>query len=72
MAKGNMLYTVVVYVGGLASHERRVIKVTSKESEAEKYLHKYLKEHDEVCKAYIDREVNTRLERNRRDIDDED
>ena len=72
MAKKNYLYTVCVYVGGLASHDCRVVYTCSKESDAEKYLHAYLKEHPEVFKAYIERTFNMRLKRNQRDIEDED
>lgn len=72
MAKKNYLYTVVVYVGGLASHDSRVVYTCSKESDAEKYLHKYLREHPEVCKAYIERAYNTRLKRNQIELEDED
>lgn len=72
MAKGNMLYKVVVYVGGLSSHNTQVIHICSKESEAEKRLHEYIKGHPEVCKAYIEREFNTRLNRNKFDYDEED
>ena len=64
MAKGKMLYQVCVYVGGLSSHDTRVVYTTSKESEADTFLHKYLKDHPEVCKAYIERSVNMRLKRN--------
>ena len=71
MAKGNMLYKVVVYVGGLSSHDTRTLYTCSKESDAEAYMHKYLKEHPEVCKAYIERDYNTRLERNRREVDED-
>lgn len=71
MAKGNMLYKVVVYVGGLSSHDTRTVYTCSKEKDAENYLHKYLKEHPEVCKAYIERDYNTRLERNRREVDED-
>lgn len=71
MSKGNMLYKVVVYVGGFTSHDTRTIYICSKESDAETYMNKYLKEHPEVCKAYIERDYNTRLERNRREIDED-
>lgn len=64
MAKGRMIYTVVVYVGGLDSHETRAIYTCSKESDAERFLHKYVKAHPEVCKAYIERSLNMRLNRN--------
>ena len=73
MSKGNMLYSVVVYVGGLSSHDTKTIYVCSKESEAEEYLYAYIKEHPEVCKAYIERDFNRRLNRNKCDyIEDED
>ena len=71
MAKGNMLYSVVVYVGGLASHETRVIYTCSKESKAEAYLHDYLENHPEVCKAYIEHSFNSRLNRNRVEIEED-
>ena len=65
MSKGNMIYDVVVYEGGLASQDTRVIYTCSKESDAEKYLVKYLDEHPEICKAYIERSFNRRLNRNK-------
>lgn len=71
MAKGKMLYKVVVYVGGLTSHDTKTVYTCSKESDAEKYLHKYLKEHPEVCKAYIEKSVNMRLHRNRYELDED-
>ena len=49
------MYNVVVYVGDMSSRDVRVIYTTSKYSNAEKFLHAYLKEHTEVCKAYIDK-----------------
>ena len=55
MSKGNIIYLVVKYEGDINSHETRVIYTTSKESQAEKFLHAYLKNHPEVCKAYIER-----------------
>lgn len=70
MAKKNYIYTVVVYLGGLASHDSRVVYICSKESDAEKYLHKYLHEHREVCKAYIERTYNARLKRNQYELEE--
>ena len=55
MSKGNCTYDVVVYIGNFSSHDTRVIYTTSKESNAERFLHSYLKEHPEICKAYIER-----------------
>ena len=72
MSKGNMLYRVVVYVGGLSSHSTKTVYICSKESEADKYLHDYIKAHTEVCKAYIERDFNSRLNRNKFDYDEED
>ena len=71
MAKKNYLYTVCVYVGGLSSHDCREIYTCSKESDAEKYLHKYLREHTDVTKAYIERTYNMRLKRNQYELEDE-
>ena len=73
MAKGNIIYTVVVYVGDFSSHDRRVIYSTSKQSQAEKYLHDYCKEHDEVSKAYIERSFCRQAQRDaKRRYEDED
>lgn len=55
MSKGNCTYNVVVYVGGMDSHDRRVIYTTSKESNANKFLHDYLQKNEDICKAYIER-----------------
>jgi len=71
MAKGKMLYQVVVYVGDFYSHDTKTVYTCSKESGAEKFLHKYLKEHKEVCKAYIEKSVNMRLHRNRYELDED-
>lgn len=72
MAKGKMLYKVCVYVGGYSSHETKVVYTCSKESDAQAYLHKYLKKHPEVYKAFIERSVNMRLNRNKYDSEIED
>lgn len=64
MAKGNCIYNVVVYIGGLSSHNTQVVYTTSKESKAEQFLHDYLKEHEEVCKAYIERTYGRADKRN--------
>lgn len=64
MSKGNCIYNVVVYVGGLSSHDTRIIYTSSKESNAERFLHAYLKEHEEVCKAYIERSYGHEAKRN--------
>lgn len=55
MSNGNVMYNVVVYIGNLASHDSRVIYTTSKEKNAEAFLHSYCKEHPEVCKAFIEK-----------------
>lgn len=55
MSNRNCIYNVVVYSGGMSSHETRVVYTTAKESNAERFLHAYCKEHPEVCKAYIER-----------------
>lgn len=55
MSKGNCIYKVCVYVGGINSHESKVVYTTSKMSNAERFLHEYLDEHSEVCKAFIER-----------------
>ena len=72
MGKGNCVYKVVVYVGDFNSHDRRIIYVTGKQSKAEQYLHDYCKEHDEVCKAYIERSYGREALRNEKHrFDDE-
>lgn len=58
MAKGNMIYSVVVYIGDFMSHDTRVIYTCSKESQAQRYLHTYLKSHPDVSKAYIERSTS--------------
>lgn len=55
MAKGNCLYQVCVYEGSMSSYDKKVVYTTSKESEAERFHHSYLKEHPNVCKSYIER-----------------
>lgn len=64
MAKGNCIYNVVVYVGGLNSHETKVVYTTSKMAKAESYLHGYLNQHPEVNKAYIERTYSREGKRN--------
>lgn len=64
MSKGNCIYKVCVYVGGMSSHEVKVVYTTSKMSNAERFLHEYTKEHSEVCKAYIEREYTRDSRRN--------
>lgn len=64
MGKGNCLYNVVIYVGGLSSRETRTVYTTSKESNAERFLHSYLKEHEEVQKAFIERTYGRDTKRN--------
>lgn len=55
MSKGNILYSVVAYVGGLESRETRVLFRSTKESEAEAYLYGYMDTHPELTKVYIER-----------------
>lgn len=55
MSKGNCIYNVFVYVGDMSSHNAKCVYTTSKQSEADKYLHDYIKKHPEVQKAYIER-----------------
>lgn len=64
MAKGNCIYNVVVYVGGMMSQDCRVIYTTSKMSNAERFLHAYVKDHPEVCKCYIERTYGRADKRN--------
>ena len=73
MSKNNCIYKVVVYNGGMDSHDCKVVYTTSKQSKAEEYLHDYCKQHDEVCKAYIERSYGREALRNqkRRYDDDE-
>ena len=64
VSKGNCLYKVCVYVGGLYSHESKVVYTTSKMANAERFLHEYIKSHHEVCKAYIERSYTHESKRN--------
>ena len=70
MSKKNFIYKVVVYIGGISSHDCKVIHIDSKESEAEDFLHNYLKNHPEVCKAYIERAFNKKLNRNKYELEE--
>lgn len=72
MSKRNCIYKVVVYVGGMYSHDTRVVYTTSKESTAERFLHAYLKEHPEVCKAYIERSFGRAERRDAKHMREED
>ena len=74
MSKGNVIYNVVIYIGSMMSHDTRVIYTTSKESQAERFLHTYCKNHPEVNKAYIERQYGTREDRRneKRRYEDED
>lgn len=72
MSKGNCIYKVVVYVGGMYSHDTRVVYTTAKESNAERFLHAYLKEHPEVCKAYIERSYGRQSSRDAKHMREED
>lgn len=72
MSKGNCIYNVVVYIGGFESHDRKVVYTTPKESKANEYLHKYMREHEEVCKAFIERSFNRAEMRNAKRFIDED
>lgn len=72
MSKGNMTYHVVIYVGGFDSRETRTIYTTSKESQAQRFLHTYLRNHPEVSKAFIERRFSresTRDAKRRREED---
>ena len=64
VSKGNCIYRVVVYVGEFTSHDTKVVYTTSKESNAERFLHAYLKEHTEVNKAFIERTYGRTEKRN--------
>ena len=64
MGKGNCLYQVCVYEGDMSSHCKKVVYTTSKESNAERFLHTYLKEHPNVCKSYIERSYGRDSRRN--------
>lgn len=66
MANGNCVYKVCIYTGNMESRESRCIYTTSKQSKAEAYLHSYLREHPEVCKAYIEREFTRQSMRDRK------
>lgn len=74
MSKGNIIYNVVIYVGDFDSKERRVIYSSSKESNAQKFLHDFLRKNDDVCKAYIERIYSRQAGRERKHFreDDED
>ena len=63
MSKGNMTYEVVIYIGGFDSKETRVLYTTSKEKDAERYLHTYLRSHPEVSKAFIQRSYSRNVQR---------
>ena len=71
MSNGNCTYKVVIYVGGIESHDRRVIYTTSKESNAEKFLNEYLKRNPDVCKAYIERSFSRKDRRSAKRFRDE-
>lgn len=64
MSKGNCIYKVCVYMGGYDSHDARVVYTTSKQTNAERFLHEYCEEHPEVCKAYIERSYGREAQRN--------
>ena len=72
MSNGNCIYKVVVYTGGMYSHDTRTIYTTSKESNAERFLHAYLKEHPEVQKAYIERSYGRQSGRDAKHMREED
>ena len=72
MSKGNCIYNVVVYVGEFTSHDTKVVYTTSKESNAERFLHGYLKEHPEVNKAFIERIYGRAEKRNAKYMREED
>lgn len=64
MGKNNCTYKVCVYVGGMDSYNAKVVYTTSKQSNAERFLHQYTREHPEVCKAYIERSYGRDARRN--------
>ena len=72
MSKGNCIYNVVIYVGGMDSHDVRVVYTTSKQSNADKFLNDYLKKNADVCKAYIERSYSRQDRRNAKRFIDED
>ena len=58
MSKGNITYNVCIYVGDFDSRETRVIYSTSKESNAQKFLHDYMRKNTDVQKAFIERKYS--------------
>ena len=73
MSKGNCIYNVCVYTGGFTSRESKVVYTTSKQSNAERFLHEYCRQHPEVCKAYIERSYGRNIQRNAKRLrEDED
>ena len=72
MSKGNCIYNVVVYIGDFSSRETRVIYTTSKQSNAERFLAEYLREHEEINKAYIERSYDYASKRNAKRMREDD
>ena len=72
MSKGNMTYNVCIYVGDFNSRETRVIYSTSKESNAQKFLHDYMRKNPEVQKAFIERRYSRNEDRRFKRMREED
>ena len=72
MSKGNCIYNVVVYIGDFSSRETRTIYTTSKQSNAERFLAEYLRDHPEVNKAYIERSYDYVSKRNAKRMREDD
>lgn len=72
VSKGNMMYNVCIYVGDFDSKEVRVIYSTNKESKAQEYLHDYLRNNPEICKAYIERKYSRNEDRRSKYMREED
>lgn len=73
MSKGNCIYKVCIYIGGFESQDFKIVYTTSKMANAERFLHEYVKEHPQVCKAYIERSYGRDIKRNAKHMrEDED
>lgn len=72
MGSGNITYNVVIYTGEFYSHDRRVVYSSGKRANAEKFLHEFLKTHDEVQKAYIEARYGRQAGRDLKHMREED
>ena len=70
MSKHNVLYSVVCYIGGLESRVTKTLYQTTKLSDAERYLYKYIDSNPNCSKIYIESSYNTKFDKRR--FDDED